>query len=50
VTTATGDYSLDDTLGTELDQLGARVAFKPWLVAELVDLTSRLLAGRVSIH
>ncbi len=50
VAVVTGDYSLDDTLGTELDQLGARVAFKPLLVAELVDLTSRLLAGRASIH
>jgi two-component system, OmpR family, response regulator len=50
VAVVTGDYSLDDTPGTELDQLGARVAFKPLLVAELVDLTSRLLAGRVSIH
>jgi len=50
VAVVTGDYSLDDTLGTELDQLGARVAFKPLLVAELVDLTSRLLAGSASIH
>jgi DNA-binding response OmpR family regulator len=50
VAVVTGDYSLDDTIGTELHQLGARVAFKPLWVAELVDLTSRLLAGRSSIQ
>jgi two-component system, OmpR family, response regulator len=50
VAVVTGDYSLDDTIGTELHQLGARVAFKPLWVAELVDLTSRLLAGRASIQ
>ena len=45
----TGD-SLDDTVATELHQLGASVAFKPLLGAELVALTRRLLARRVSIH
>jgi DNA-binding response OmpR family regulator len=50
VAVITGDYSLDDTPGTELHQLGARVAFKPLWVAELVDLTSQLLAGRASIQ
>jgi CheY-like chemotaxis protein len=50
VAIVTGDYSVDDSVGTELHQLGARVAFKPLSSAELVDLTSRLLAGRHSIH
>jgi CheY-like chemotaxis protein len=50
VAIVTGDYSLDDTIATELHQLGASVAFKPLLYAELVDLTRRLLAGRASIH
>jgi DNA-binding response OmpR family regulator len=46
----TGDYSLGDGPGTELHQLGARVAFKPLRVGELMDLMTRLLAGRNSIH
>ena len=50
VAVVTGDDPLDDTVATELHQLGARVAFKPLLRAELVDLTHRLLAGRASIH
>jgi CheY-like chemotaxis protein len=50
VAVVTGDYSLDDTPGTELHQLGARVAFKPLWVAELVDLTSQLLEGRASMQ
>jgi CheY-like chemotaxis protein len=50
VAVVTGDYSLDDTVATEMHQLGARVAFKPLLCDELVDLTRRLLAGRASIH
>jgi hypothetical protein len=50
VAVVTGDYPLDDSVATELHQLGARAAFKPLLVAELVDLTRRLLAGRASIH
>ena len=49
VVVVTGD-SLDETVASELHQLGARVAFKPLLVAELVVLTRRLLAGRTSIH
>jgi CheY-like chemotaxis protein len=49
VAIVTGD-SLDDTVATELHQLGASVAFKPLLVPELVDLTRRLLAGRASIQ
>ena len=49
VAVVTGD-SLDDTVATELRQLGASVAFKPLLGAELVALTRRLLARRVSIH
>jgi CheY-like chemotaxis protein len=50
VAIVTGDYSLDDRLGTELQQLGARVAFKPLSVAELVDLTSQLFAGLSGMH
>jgi two-component system OmpR family response regulator len=50
VAVVTGDYSLDDTVADELHQLGARVVFKPLLLAELVDLTRRLLAGRPSIQ
>jgi DNA-binding response OmpR family regulator len=46
----TGDYSLGDAPGTELHQLGATVAFKPLRVGELVDLMTRLLAGRNSIQ
>jgi DNA-binding response OmpR family regulator len=49
VAVVTGD-SLDDAVATELQQLGASVAFKPLLGAELVALTRRLLASRVSIH
>jgi len=49
VAIVTGD-SLDDSVATELHQLGASVAFKPLLGAELVALTRRLLASRVSIH
>ena len=49
VAIVTGD-SLDDSVATEVHQLGARVAFKPLLVPELVDLTRRLLAGRASIQ
>jgi CheY-like chemotaxis protein len=49
VAIVTADDSLNDILGTELDHLGASLAFKPLCVAELVDLTSRLLAGRQSL-
>jgi CheY-like chemotaxis protein len=49
VAIVTGD-SLDDTVATELHQLGASVAFKPLLGVELVALTRRLLAHRVSVH
>jgi DNA-binding response OmpR family regulator len=45
VAVITGDYSLDDTLSNELQALGATVAFKPLLLAELVGLTRILLAG-----
>jgi two-component system OmpR family response regulator len=50
VAIVTGDYSLDDTLGSALHQFGARLAFKPLWVAELVDLTRRLLASRASVQ
>jgi DNA-binding response OmpR family regulator len=50
VAVVTVEYTLDDSPGTELHQLGARVAFKPLWVAELLDLTSRLIAGRASMQ
>jgi DNA-binding NtrC family response regulator len=48
VAVVTGDYTLDDTITSELHKLGATVAFKPLWLAELVDLTRTLLAGRPS--
>jgi CheY-like chemotaxis protein len=45
VALVTGDYSLDDTIVTELHQLGAKVAFKPLWLADLLSLTHMLLAG-----
>jgi len=48
VAVVTGDYALDDTIATDLHRLGARVAFKPLWLAELVGLTHMLLAGRAS--
>jgi two-component system, OmpR family, response regulator len=50
VAVVTGDYSLEDTLGSELRQFGAQLAFKPLWVTELVDLTRRLLGGRASVQ
>ena len=50
VAVVTGDYAFDDTIATELRQLGAKVAFKPLWLAELVGLTHMLLAGRASRH
>jgi hypothetical protein len=50
VTVVTGDYSLDDTLSTELEQFGTREAFTPLLLDERMKLPSRLPAGRASIH
>ena len=49
VAVVTGDC-LDDTVAIELHQLGASVACKPLLGAELVALTRRLLAGRAAIQ
>jgi CheY-like chemotaxis protein len=46
----TGDFSLDDVLSAELQQLGARVAFKPLSVAELVGLARQLFASRKAMH
>jgi CheY-like chemotaxis protein len=46
VAVVTGDDTLDDAPGTELHQLGARLAFKPLGATALVDLTARLLVGR----
>ena len=43
VAIVTGDYCLDDTVSSELDQLGAEVHFKPIWLDDLVDLAHALL-------
>jgi DNA-binding NtrC family response regulator len=45
----TADYSFDDSLLNELHQLGATVAFKPLLLAELVGLTRMLFACECTV-
>lgn len=40
----TGDYSLDDSITRELDELGAQLCFKPIWFEDLVDLAHALLA------
>jgi DNA-binding response OmpR family regulator len=39
----TGDYCVKDTLAAELQELGARLLFKPLWVEDIVDLTRTLL-------
>jgi sigma-B regulation protein RsbU (phosphoserine phosphatase) len=41
----TGDYLIDDTTTSALDQLGARVAFKPLWIEDLVKIVHELLDG-----
>jgi two-component system response regulator PrrA len=43
VAIVTGDYFLDDTVATQLRELGAAVQFKPLWLEDLVSLTRRLL-------
>jgi DNA-binding response OmpR family regulator len=44
VAIVTGDYSLDDSISRELEELGAELHFKPLWLEDLVDLTHSLLA------
>ena len=43
VAIVTGDYLLDDSVSTELRELGAELRFKPLWLAELVDLVGHLI-------
>jgi DNA-binding response OmpR family regulator len=45
VAIVTGDYSLDDSISRELDELGAELHFKPLWLEDLVDLTHSLLGN-----
>jgi DNA-binding response OmpR family regulator len=44
VAIVTGDYSLDDTIARELDELGAELRFKPLWFEDLIALAHSLLA------
>jgi DNA-binding NtrC family response regulator len=48
VAIVTGDYTLDDSISRELQELGARLHFKPLWLEDLVDLTHDLLAPSVA--
>ena len=41
----TGDYLLDDSVSTELRELGAELRFKPLWLDDLVGLARTLLKG-----
>jgi two-component system, OmpR family, response regulator PrrA len=43
VAIVTGDYFLDDSVSTELRELGAELRFKPLWLADLVSLAQNLL-------
>ena len=45
VAIVTGDYTVDDSLSRELEELGARLHFKPLWLEDLVDLTHGLLGA-----
>jgi two-component system response regulator PrrA len=45
VAIVTGDYFLDDTISTEIRQLGADLKFKPLWLEDLVGLARTLLEG-----
>ena len=45
VAIVTGDYTVDDSLSRELEELGAKLHFKPLWLEDLVDLTHGLLAA-----
>jgi two-component system, OmpR family, response regulator len=49
VAIVTGDYFLDETVATELQQLGAELKFKPLWLEDLVGLARFLLQSKV-IH
>jgi len=49
VAIVTGDYFLDETVATELQQLGAELKFKPLWLEDLVGLARYLLQSKV-IH
>lgn len=49
VAIVTGDYFLDDTVSTELRELGAELRFKPLWLEDLVGLARNLLQSKV-IH
>lgn len=49
VAIVTGDYFLDESVSTELKQLGAELKFKPMWLEDLVGLARTLLAPKV-IH
>ena len=48
VAIVTGDYSLDDSISRELEELGARLHFKPLWLEDLVDLTHSLLGEKIA--
>src|SRR5882672_5166893 len=47
VAIVTGDYFLDETVATELQQLGAELKFKPLWLEDLVGLARYLLQSKV---
>jgi len=49
VAIVTGDYFLDETVATELQELGAELKFKPLWLEDLVGLARNLLQSKV-IH
>jgi DNA-binding response OmpR family regulator len=49
VAIVTGDYFLDETVATELQELGAELRFKPLWLEDLVGLARNLLQSKV-IH
>ena len=49
VAIVTGDYFLDDTVSSELRELGAELRFKPLWLEDLVGLARNLLQSKV-IH
>lgn len=49
VAIVTGDYFLDDSVSSELRELGAELRFKPLWLEDLVGLAKNLLQSRV-IH
>jgi hypothetical protein len=49
VAIVTGDYFLDETVASELQELGAELKFKPLWLEDLVGLARNLLQSKV-IH